>query len=337
MPSPRYSQIDIEATPYYHCISRCVRRAFLCGDDRVSGRNFDHRKEWVVEKLAALSELFAIRVCAYALLSNHFHLVVQIDSEAARNWDDDEVVRRHTRLFRSSTDPRAQLTPVAAADRIRRWRARLADLSWYMRCLNEAIARRANDEDDCTGRFWEGRFRSQALLDDAGVLTCMAYVDLNPIRAGIAASLEESHFTSIRQRLAERVAEIGPMPSSPAALRVAGGPARRLALAPFREMGRLLNDRALPVELDDYIDLLTGTGAALCSGNQAHPLPARAARILQAAGIRSEHWLETLLSYHSRFFAMVGSVQHIDIYCARTDRDRARGRPWAARVFLSCA
>ena len=74
MPQPRYTQIDVDATPYYHCISRCVRRAFLCGDDPLSGRNFDHRKSWVVDKLADLTDIFAIRICAYAVLSNHFHL-----------------------------------------------------------------------------------------------------------------------------------------------------------------------------------------------------------------------------------------------------------------------
>lgn len=92
MPGPRYTQIDIEATAYYHCISRCVRRAFLCGQDRLSGANFDHRKAWVVEKLAELTTIFAIRICAYGILSNHFHLVVRIDSGQARAWSDREVV-----------------------------------------------------------------------------------------------------------------------------------------------------------------------------------------------------------------------------------------------------
>jgi len=77
----------------------------------------------------------------------------------------------------------------------------LKDLSWYMRCLNEKVARMANAEDACTGRFWEGRFKSQALLDEAAVVSCMAYVDLNPIRAGICESLETSAFTSIQERL----------------------------------------------------------------------------------------------------------------------------------------
>ena len=76
-----------------------------------------------------------------------------------------------------------------------------------MRVVNESIVRMANAEDGVMGRFWEGRFKSQALLDEAGVLTAMVYVDLNPIRARMAATPEESEFSSVAQRLAALVDE----------------------------------------------------------------------------------------------------------------------------------
>ena len=190
MPQPRFTQIDIHATPFYHCISRCVRRTFLCGTDRLTGQCFDHRKAWLVELLGELTEIFAIDLCGYAVLSNHYHLVARLDGERARAWSPEEVIARYRRLFASTVEARLAQPPAQVADWVACWRARLYDLSWFMRCLNEAIARRANAEDQCTGRFWEGRFRSQALLDDAGLLTCLAYVDLNPIRAGLATCLE---------------------------------------------------------------------------------------------------------------------------------------------------
>ena len=138
------------------------------------------------------------------------------------------------------------------AQRVAQWRARLSDLSWFMRCLNESIARRANQEDGCTGRFWEGRFRSQALLDEAALLTCMSYVDLNPMRAGMASSLEESDFTSIQQRFEECAREQS---------EGRGGPGQ--------ETGAVAPTRAL---------LVRGAGTGRCGSGPPHPHVVRGVR-----------------------------------------------------------
>jgi REP element-mobilizing transposase RayT len=200
--------IALQDTPYYHVVSRCVRRAWLWGRDDFAGRDYSHRKQWVLARLAQLAEVFAIEICAYAVMSNHYHLVLYDDREKAKRWSAEEVIRRWSALHRrphlisSYQEPDAlEAERTAAETIIERWRARLFDISWFMRSLNEHLARLANAEDDCTGRFWEGRFKSQALLDEAGLLTAMAYVDLNPIRAGIAKTPEDSEFTSIYQRI----------------------------------------------------------------------------------------------------------------------------------------
>lgn len=204
----RKNLVSLKDTPYYHCVTRCVRRAWLWGVDEYAGKDYSHRKPWVIERLAQLSKIFAIEICAYAVMSNHYHLVLFVDRERGRKWPPRTVVEHWERLFRlppSVQRWKAGAASPAEADLaeriIERWRARLHDISWFMRCLNEHLARRANAEDGCKGRFWEGRFRSQALLDEAGLLTAMAYVDLNPIRAGIAAAPEESEFTSIYERI----------------------------------------------------------------------------------------------------------------------------------------
>ena len=209
MTRARSQQIALTETPYYHCVSRCVRRAYLCGDDPVSGKNFDHRKQWLVVRIKELAANFAIDVCAYAVMSNHYHLVLHVNQEQLVQWSEEEVIRHWTAVFPNNgklvetlhLNRKSKAAQKMLKARVKEWRTRLGDISWFMRCLNESLARRANREDECTGRFWEGRFKSQALLDEKALVTCMAYVDLNPIRAGTSGSLEESDFTSIQERL----------------------------------------------------------------------------------------------------------------------------------------
>lgn len=160
-----------------------MRRAFLCGQDPVSGKPFEHRKPRILARLKLLTEVFAIDLCAYALMSNHYHLVVRPAPERATVLSDREVVERWRRLYAGPACvgrflDGAELDAGESAllvSCINRWRSRLTDLSWFMRCLNEYIARTSNLEDKCTGRFWEGRFKSQALLDEQALLSVMAY------------------------------------------------------------------------------------------------------------------------------------------------------------------
>lgn len=186
----------------------------MCGDDYSSGRNFDHRRTWITDRLLKLSGLFAIDVAAYAVMSNHYHLVLHLAPERAAAWSDEDVLRRWTKLFSGPPVIRRYLSSQGASldesehNQLRQFasviRERLQDLSWYLRLLNESISRRANAEDDCRGRFWEGRFKSEALLDLPAVISAMIYVDLNPVRAGMVATLDASSNTSIRERLVER-------------------------------------------------------------------------------------------------------------------------------------
>jgi len=158
-----------------------------------------------------LAAIFAIDVAAYAILSSHYHIVLRVDRDRALGWSTEAVLRRWTQLFsgpvlvqRYLSDARSDMTDaeMRKVDELAAlYRTRLHDLSWFMRTLNEFIARKANAEDGVTGRFWEGRFKSQALLDEKALLAAMAYVDLNPVRAGMAETPETSDYTSIQERL----------------------------------------------------------------------------------------------------------------------------------------
>lgn len=209
MPQARYRMVSLDITPFYHVNARCVRRHYLCGVDPVSGNDYSHRKLKILQRLALLAEVFAIEVCSYAILCNHYHLVLHVDQQSAAEWSELEVAQRWTRLFSGPPLVRAfvdgqklSTTQLAVVSKhIQDYQKRLIDISWFMKCLNEPVARQANKDDNVTGHFWQARFHSQALLDEAAVLTAMAYVDLNPIRAGIAETPETSDYTAIQQRI----------------------------------------------------------------------------------------------------------------------------------------
>jgi hypothetical protein len=157
-----------------------------------------------------LTTIFAIEVCAYAILLNHYHLILRTRPDIVALWSDREVAIRWLTLFPRQRDPQGSPLPPAEKDicalvdcpeRIAELRRRLSSLSWFMGRLNEFIARAANKEDRVKGRFWESRFKCQVLLDDAAVAACMVYVDLNPIRAALAETPEASDFTSIQERI----------------------------------------------------------------------------------------------------------------------------------------
>ena len=307
--------VDPQTPGFFHCISRCVRRAFLCGEDAYSGRSYEHRKAWVEERLLALAECFAVGLYAYAVMSNHVHVVLHVDPQVAQAWSDDEVAERWVRLFPVRVDEviderlceekvrRLQGDP----ERMAELRSRLGNLSWFMRCLNEPIARQANREDGCTGRFWEGRFKSQALLDERAVLSCMVYVDLNPIRAEIARDLAVSEHTSARQRIQCTETKTT---SLNAKLRPVAG----LLLAP-----------ALSLRTVDYLELVDWSGRVAREGKRG-AIATEAPPILIQLGLQKRQWHAQMLGIESRYGRAVGTVESLMI------KARALGQRWLKGV-----
>ena len=153
----RSRQISLADTPYYHVVSRCVRRAFLCGQDNHSGQSYDHRRQWVADKLGHLSQVFAIGICAYAVMSNHYHLVLKVQADMANEWSEREVAERWSRLFQwpllvrrwYQGDELIEPELDVVHQLVTQWRERLYSISWLVRLLNESLARQANQEDGC--------------------------------------------------------------------------------------------------------------------------------------------------------------------------------------------
>ncbi len=215
MATPRHLLVDPENECDYHLVSRCVRRAFLCGVDEHDGRDYSHRRTWLVERMRQLTPCFAVDIYSYTVLSNHFHLVARHDPLAHRDWSDEEVAWRWFEAFPPAERGAAveELKPerrelmLGDPQRVARARRTLGSLSHFMKHLKQPVARRANLEDDCTGHFFEQRFYSGALLTEEALVAAMAYVDLNPVRAELAKRIEEIRDTSIRDRLLENSAE----------------------------------------------------------------------------------------------------------------------------------
>lgn len=326
MPQSRKTQISLIDTPYYHCVSRCVRRSFLCGEDSVSGQSYEHRRAWVEERLLFLSSVFAIDIAAYAVMSNHTHVVLCVDKALAESWSMKEVITRWHQLHQGTLlsqkfqkqDTLSKSELISLEETVMIYRQRLYDISWLMRNLNEYIAREANKEDGCTGRFWEGRFKSQALLDESAVLACMAYVDLNPIRAKMDTTPETSKHTSIQQRI--RSFMKGEQPSK--LLRLVGNHRDNMP-------------KGIAYSVVDYCELVDCTGRCIREDKRGY-IEHHHSPILERLGLHAEQWLTLTTEFEKHFSRAVGSEHMLQQFKQHTDHQRIRGMA-KARALLQSA
>ena len=331
MPKPRKEQVSLSATPYYHCVSRCVRRAFLCGTDISTQQNFEHRRGWLENELLKQAQVFAIDIAAYAIMSNHYHVVLHINKQQADSWTFDEVIERWHSLYKGNAlSQRYRLNPNISqaekdklAEYVDLWRERLMDISWFMRRLNETISRKANEEDGCTGHFWEGRFKSQALLDEKALAACLAYVDLNPIRAKMAKTPESSNYISAKKRIIKAKhahAANHPNQQVKGLLVFAGNPKQNMPAG-------------LPFKLTDYLELLDWTGRIIREdkrGAIAKDLPL----ILQRLNINAENWAELTQTIETNFKGFVGKPDSLNNSLTHFNRQR-RSSIQASHSLLS--
>ena len=351
----RGDKIDPTAIQIIHAISRTTRACWLFGDDPHSGKNFDHRKVWIEDLLKHFAAYFGIDLLCFSILSNHHHEMLRSRPDVVKTWDDTEVARRWLMICpkRKDGDGNPMEPSEPELDTIRNCpvrladlRVRLSDVSWWLRLLNQRVAQRANKEDDSGGRFFEDRFKGIPLLDEASVLACSVYVDLNWIRACMAETLELSHHTSIQRRIqalqsnqttGESVSPSDSDPKNPT-----GASPARLAddfLAPVdlceatkppgpdpSSTGARCSDKGfLEMSVEEYLELVDWSARQLAHGKRGRTrehLPP----ILTRLGLPTTVWLELVANFDSLFSTVAGLPDRID-----EERGRKTGRRFGVR------
>ena len=287
------------------------------------------------------ADVFAMEICAYAVMSNHYHLVLRVDTERAASWSVEEVASRWSRLYNHAIAKK--LSNGESMDRDEKaflktavpiWRERLKDISWFMRNINEPLARSANEEDECKGRFWEGRFKCQALIDDAALITCLAYVDLNPIRAGIANTLQKSEFTSIQQRInkfrdKQHTTKHEQRKSAKAATVAAP---KLAAFADDKPKSHANTESVLPIDFASYLVLVDWTGRALRHDKKG-AIPDNVAPILTQLGIDTTQWITGVQQFNQRFYSVAGGIEALRSWCERLQQSWLKSFSFSRQIF----
>lgn len=333
--------VDPSKIQVFHVLNRTVRRCMLFGDDPLTGINYDHRKGWIEERLRHFAANFGIDLLAFAILSNHYHLMLRSRPDIVATWDDTEVARRWLMIcpHRKENDGspcqpnQSELDTIRnCQERLAEIRVRLSDISWWMRLLDQRIARWCNDEDEATGRFFEDRFKAIPLIDEQAIAACAVYIDLNLIRAGVAETIELSNHTSgqlraqalqaemqtlecdthqepeDRQRDHARLAKAVDAFLAPVSL---SGDDQVIGVMTSRT-GKRCSDKGF-LEMSDqaYLELLDWTARQSVAGKRG-TTPSDQPPILARLGLSVPVWLKMVAEFSKLFPTMAGLTGHVE-------------------------
>jgi hypothetical protein len=342
---------------------------FLFGRDNTSGRDYSSRKCWLQERLLELANIYAVDACVWAMLSNHFHVILRNRPDLAAQWSDREVAIRWWYLFpeRRGEDGRPAepqeielRSIVEMPGRIEVLRKRLSSISWFMKSLDEWLSRRANAMDGHRGHLWQDRFGCRNLLDERAILVCSIYIDINEIRAQLAATPHDSRNTSgylrllaqiLRRERAEAARARGDRPriqldyqfqdpdywicplDTQDRAPLLGVPGTAAAHQPWSAeqfsqleaaaVAKTWRHGFLPLTVDQYLAILARTVRGLATEHRAEEEQSLAF-LLQPLGIQSKAWFAMLDNFESLFRVAVGAADRLLEFAAQT------GREWAA-------
>ncbi len=344
-----------------HVMARTNRRCFLLGTDHLTGKNYDHRKQWIEDRLKLLAANFGIDLLCFSLMSNHCHQVLRSRPDVVATWDDTEVARRWLticppRKVKKYVDGKMHLLPVEPTEfdlnsirhdpiRLEKIRSRLSDISWWMRLLCQVIAMRANSEEGPElGKFWQSRFKAVRLLDEETILACAAYVDLNPIRAAIAETLEGSDYTSVQRRIESLKASS--IDSANETQHDATLPDAFLAPVKIDELhdpigpnasvsGSRCSDKGFTwISTVEYIELLDWIARSRVAGKRGCT-PQSAPAVFERLDINAAEWLIVVNDFGRLFSNVAGKPQNIKNARSRVTHRKFLLRRRASALSLS--
>lgn len=313
----------------------------MCGQDEFTGNDYEYRRGWVEERIKFLAGWFGVEVFAYAVMKNHLHVVVRNNPERVSGWHDEEVARRWLHIFPVERDSAGKPVITEALikgflqneQKVKEVRRRLSSISWFMKCLNEPIAKRANKEDGCKGHFWEGRFYSQSLEDDGALLACMAYVDLNPVRAGEVLLPEESRFTSLRLRCQGLHARKSGTDLNEAIVEIDGWLGNAEVFGERGSQDKSGEKWILPnLKLESYLDLVDWTAKQIKYEGKAW-VPEQMTTILERVHLAAEDWVDNICRYQSLFKRVVATEDRMAEVAANWNQQWVSGKAGARNLY----
>lgn len=329
---------------FYHVWGRCVRRAYLCGTDKLTGKNYDYRRDWIVETEKDFAALFAVEICFHVETGNELNLVLRTRPDIVKGLSDEDVVRRvltinkrTLNLAGETEDPSENEILIVMNDEemVAEFRKRLSCPSWFMKAVRENVARRANSEDGCTGAFWDGRFGGRRLLDDTAIVICGFFVDLNQVLAGEASTPNDSTRTSAFDRLSSiafrKTAESKSIPQDEIDQRVPDGWLTELsrhkpesvsanrAIGPSKTARRASDLGTLDVSDEWYFELLNWTCNEIRNSVPSQ-MPAHLSSVLEGLSIRAERWIDLVTNFHKWFGIFAGSYYRLKQYASTIGR-----------------
>ena len=335
MTTARKNFMNPKTVGTYHLFVRCVRRSFLQGLDEYSGKDYSHRKSWIPDKIRFLIKAYAIEIAGYAGMDNHYHLVARNRPDLLKDLTPLEIAARwllihptkEMRREKRNNPRKEELNDLLLKYDAKELRSRLSDISWFMWELNQYVAVKANREDKCKGAFFESRFSSQNLADDAAILTCMIYCDLNPIRAQIADSIESSIHTSGNIRYQAEIAKNNLLKAKELKenkpnkkfnnrqekeIKIQKSIAKKVDwLSPLEKFDLNLKDKSrkpiLNITTNKYLELLDFTGREYHK-DKPGIIPGTIAPILAVMGLSQKQWFERLKNYGKWYYRVLGPL-----------------------------